>query len=101
MLPEKVKIGWKNYVVEQKEAVLVENNGCYGCIDYDETIICLRKENSPEQNEATLLHEIIHGVSEMYSLAFDEAVVTRLADALYTVARDNGFKLFEGEVKKE
>jgi len=32
---------------------------------------------------------VLHGISEMYTLDMSEDLVTKLADALYTVIKDN------------
>lgn len=94
MIPEKVKIGWKTYEIQKKEAVVSDGRECYGAIDFDKQIIEMRQNNSKEQEEATLIHEVLHGVSDMSHLDFSEDTVTRLAEALYTVATDNGIDLF-------
>ena len=72
----------------------MDGKECYGSIDYNSQVIKLRQDNSEKQNEATLLHEVIHGIADMYNLDFDEDTVTTLADALYTVATDNDIDIF-------
>ncbi|MEG1336557.1 MAG: hypothetical protein RSC99_09105 [Clostridiales bacterium] len=89
MLPEKIKIGWKTYEIQNKESVLVDNSACYGSIDYDGLVISLRQANTKKQNEATLLHEILHGIENMNNLDLGEHTITVLADAFYTVLCDN------------
>ena len=95
---DKVKIGWKEYKISKEEKcsiLVVEGAECYGQISYDKQMIYLRKENSEEQDKATLIHEVLHGISEMYNLDLSEDIVTRLGDALYTTIKDNKLKLIK------
>ena len=94
MIPEKIKIGWKQYKIIHAKEALNDGSELYGQISYDRQTITLRASNSPEQDEATFIHEVLHGVSEMYGLGLDEKAVTLLGDALYTVVGDNGINLF-------
>ncbi len=88
-IPNYVKIGWKNYDVRYAEERLNSGNELFGQIDYQTCKITLREHNTQEQNECTLIHEILHGVSEMYGLNMEEEQVERLANALYTLLVDN------------
>ena len=93
---EKIKIGWKEYKIEHskvKSTLVVEGSECYGQISYDDQVIYLREGNTEEQDRATLIHEALHGISDMYYLKLDEETVTRLGDALYTVIKDNQLSL--------
>ena len=96
MIFDKVKIGWKTYQVkltEPKQTLFTEGKECYGTINYDRQEIDLRTTNSPEQNEATLIHEVLHGIEDMYCIELGEEVVKRLSEALYTVLKDNNLKI--------
>ena len=91
-IPGKIKIGWKEYRVEKvdKECILTVDSGtCYGEIEYGECLIRLNSNNTDEQNQATLIHECLHGISEMYTLDMSEDLVTKLANAIYTTIKDN------------
>lgn len=92
-----IKIGWKTYDIRYThvESDLVKGDECYGAIDHQEQIIRLRAANSLDQNRATLIHEALHGIDEMYSLELSEKTVTVLADALYTVLVDNGLTIIK------
>lgn len=93
---EQIKIGWKTYdirVVEPKQTLFIGGNECFGTIDYINRVIELNHNNDEEQNIATLIHEVIHGVSEMYKLDFEEDTVERLGDALYTLFKDNSLEI--------
>lgn len=91
-IPDKVKIGWKDYKIEHASSeskLTVESGTCYGEIDYNEQIIRLNDKYSEEQKQCTLVHEVLHGISDMYQLNMPEGLVARLADAIYTVVKDN------------
>lgn len=80
---DKVKIGWKEYKISKEEKcsiLVVEGAEFYGQISYDKQMIYLRKENSEEQDKVTLIHEVLHGISEMYNLNLSEDIVKRLVD---------------------
>lgn len=88
-IPNSVKIGWKRYDIRFAEERLNSGNELFGQIDYQTCKITLRERNTQEQNKCTLIHEVLHGVSEMYGLNMEEEQVERLANALYTFLVDN------------
>ena len=95
-IPKKIKIGWKTYEVklaEPKQTLFTEGKECYGTIDYDRQEINLRVTNTQWQNEVTLIHEVLHGIENMYCIELGEEVVKRLSEALYTVLKDNNLKI--------
>lgn len=91
-IPEKIKIGWKEYTIEHadtREMLIINGGVCYGEIEYDDQVIRLNKNYGDEQKKATLIHEILHGISNMYTLDMTEDLITKLANALYIVMKDN------------
>ena len=92
-----IKIGWKTYEImnaSRDTTLTMGGEECYGQIDYDQNRILLNKEFArTDQGKATLAHEILHGISEMYHLDLDEAIVERLGDALFTLIKDNGIQI--------
>ena len=90
-LPKRIKIGWKEYEIRKLSSVLNSGNELYGQIDYDEQTITLRANNGCDQDACTLIHEVLHGISNMYCLALDEALVEKLANAIFTVMKDNHY----------
>lgn len=91
-IPNKIKIGWKKYRVvrrnPKRELVEVANYR-WGEIDYDKRELVINESADKQNAEATFIHEIIHGISEMYKLDFEERTVEILGDALYTFVKDN------------
>lgn len=88
-IPNRIKIGWKEYDVVMAPSRLNSGAELYGQIDYDAGVITLRESSTPDQMRSTLIHETLHAVSEMYGLELEEKLVTDLANALYTVIKDN------------
>lgn len=91
---EKIKVGWKTYdieVIKPCSAKLnVVSQKCYGEINYDERKIYLSNEYSEEQQKVTFIHELLHAISDMYGIDnLDENTVTKTANALYIVLKDN------------
>ena len=89
---EKIKIGWKEYTIQNvnpSQMLMDGGEECYGQIMYDECAIYLNDNNSKEQDEVTLIHEVIHGIEDMYGLELGEENVMNLANALYTLIKDN------------
>ena len=43
--------------------------------------------------QETLLHEILHGISDMYDLDMSENFVTRLSNAIFTMIKDNNLSI--------
>ena len=94
---DEIKIGWKNYKIiktNPNHNLIEGGSDCYGEIDYNKREIYLNELlNDKEQNKATLIHEILHGISDMYNLELSEDIVSRLGEALYIVLKDNSIKL--------
>lgn len=88
-IPDRVKVGWKDYNVVLTEPRLNSGAELYGQIDHDAQIITLRGTSTHDQLCATLLHEVLHAVSDMYGLGLEEKLVEDLTNALYTVYKDN------------
>lgn len=69
---EKIKIDWKEFDIEhierEKARLNVVSGDCYGEIHFDENKIYLNNEFSDEQKQATLIHEVLHGIEKMYSI---------------------------------
>ena len=104
LMPNRIKVGWKTYDIVFSESRLNSGGDLYGQIDYDNCVITLRDSSSPDQVRATLIHETLHAISEMYGLELEEKLVTDLANALYTVFKDNRAKeenKISGQIKNE
>lgn len=90
-IPNSIKIGWKTYDVVLADSRLNSGAELYGQVDHDSCVITLRAASSPDQMRATLIHEVLHAIADMYGLELEEKLVTDLANALYCVYKDNRF----------
>ena len=88
---EKVRILYKEYKIEQEGNL----HDLYGQIHYLDEKILLNSDSSEEQKKATLIHELIHGMDEMYKMGLSEEQVEKLGNAFYMMLRDN-LDMFEG-----
>ncbi len=88
-IPEQVKILYKNYRIEKREELHDGAEELYGQIQYLEEKILLRENVSEERQEATLCHEMLHGLDDMYSIGLKEKQVEKLGNALYMLILDN------------
>lgn len=88
-IPKTVKILYKTYGVEEQENIHDGHDDLYGQIQYLPEKIILNSESSTAQKEATLLHECIHGLDEMYLIGLEEEQVGKLGNALYMLIHEN------------
>ena len=88
-IPEKVKILYKEYTVEEQENLHDGSADLYGQVHYLPEKILLNTDSSDEQKKATLIHELIHALDEMYCINLKESQVENLGTAMYMLIRDN------------
>lgn len=88
-IPGSVKILYKKYGIEMVDNLHDKGNELYGQIEYLPQKIYLNSKSSEEQRKATLIHEIIHGLDEMYNIGLKEKQVEKLGNAVYMLVRDN------------
>ena len=92
-LPDKIRIGYQDIVIEREKASFSKPTDSYG--EYDH-----RKNSITIQSEAnTLIHEILHGISYINSLTVsgqpldtdskEEVVINQITNGLIQVFRDN------------
>lgn len=95
-IPEKVKVLYKEYTVEEQQNLHDEEGDLYGLIQYLPEKIVLNADASEEQKKSTLVHELLHALDEMYSIELEEKQVEKLGNALYMLHCDNP-QLFHAE----
>lgn len=88
-IQEKVKILYKEYGVSEQVNLHDENGELFGQIHYLPQTIILNADATEEQRKATLVHEIIHAMDEMYGIGLKEKQVEKLGNALYMLHKDN------------
>ena len=95
-LCEEVKVGYKHYKVKEEQNLHESEAELQGQIRYLEQEIALREDMTEESKEATLMHECLHALDEMYGIGLSEEQVERLGNALYMFIEDNP-QMFRGE----
>lgn len=97
---KQIKVGYKNYEIvktEPTQTLMHGGNECYGEANHDENKIYISTKNSKEEEENTLIHEILHAIEVVFRIDLGEERVSRLADALYTVLKDNKLSVEESK----
>jgi len=85
---DEIKIGHIVYCVKRVKELKVEGNDCHGYIDYNKQTIFIKTE-FPLKVQETLLHEVIHGLSEFSQIGLSERQVASLVNCLIMVMQDN------------
>lgn len=90
-LPETVRIGPYDYVVQLEEKVLGDRNQeLYGHILYGPQKVVIQSGLTDARTLAILVHEVLHGISEYLEIGLSEKQVIRLTAGLTVFIRDNG-----------
>lgn len=91
---DKIRIVGFDYDIKKVDMPLVDNQGCFGIVDNIATVIELKKDNPPQKQAETLLHEILHAILFQFDVELEddkeEKVVKALAKGLHQVVKDNG-----------
>lgn len=90
-IPEKVKIGGYIYTVEFVDVVSKEKN-LMGEIDYNNQVIRIDKSYSRQTQEATFIHELIHGILNFlgeHEVQENERMIDGIANTIYQIIKDN------------
>jgi len=92
-IPEKVKIGWREYEIVQGEHRTGADGGdLYGEISYENNKIYIYDKLDADNKAVTLLHEIIHGIFYLAGRTDnrnDEGLIECLSENLYQVIKEN------------
>lgn len=98
IIPESVSILYKDYAIGTENHMRDDNGAeLYGKINYLDQTITLSNASSLEQKKATLIHELIHGIDDMYSIGLKEKQVEKLGNGVYMLIRDNPEMFLEEE----
>lgn len=88
-IPESVNILYKKYDIEMVDNLHDEKGDLYGQIRYLPEKIYLNSAAKEQQMKATLIHEVIHAMDEMYNIGLKEKQVEKLGNAFYMLIEDN------------
>lgn len=92
-IPKKIKIGYQTYDV-QLVPELNNDRGhtLFGQHSFKDASIKIWKQCTPTQIKATLIHELLHSLFDMYyplNSQDEEPIVEALANGLVTALQDN------------
>lgn len=89
-IPDKVKIGFKDYKVNKVgHEVISDNQVCYGEIQYDNGVINLSTINSKDMQNCALIHECVHGIDDIFDIGLSEDKIIKLGKGMYEFIKDN------------
>ena len=98
-LPDKIRIGYQDIVIEREKASFAKPTDSYGEYDHRKNTITVKSELSDLYEANTLIHEILHGISYINSLTVsgqpldtenkEEVVINQITNGLIQVIRDN------------
>lgn len=88
-IPLGVKIGYKDYNIEQVDNLNDGTAILYGLVNYDEEKILLNKKYTRNQRECTLIHEVIHAIDDLNEIDLTEEQVVKLGKGMYQFIKDN------------
>lgn len=98
IIPDSAQILYKKYTVGFNSNMRNDKGDLlYGQIDHIEQLIMLNEAAGIEQQKATLMHEMVHGLDELYGIGLKEKQVEKLGVALYMLVRDNPGMFTEGK----
>ena len=99
-IPDKVKIGFKDYTVNRIDGPVISDNCvCYGDVTYDTGIIRLQDTGlSEDMKQCCFIHECIHGINDIFDIGLSEEQTTMLGKGLYGLIKDNP-EMFKNEVR--
>lgn len=91
---DSIKVAGNVYTIRADQDL--ENQGILGEANFNTHEILINPLYSKQQQEAVLLHEIIHVINYVYNVGLDEEHVDRLARGLYaTIVENPNYKIKE------
>ena len=87
-IPTKLRI--IGHVYRIKKEKLEQDGWCmFGLANHSEKTISLNTSNDHTQDEETMIHEVIHVLSERTGAGLNERQVTAISNGIYCVLKDN------------
>jgi len=91
--PEKIKIGYREYALEEWKQTVASANEAQGQFFAKEGVIGYTAEETGVSHANTLIHECLHAIIYQWNMDLDEKVeelvVSGLANGLTTIFVDN------------
>ena len=77
------------HVLRVEFVPLIHEGESVGIIDYEAGAIRIQNAQPMDEQKSTLLHELIHGVSDGMGLEWDEDSVAETERVMFALLRDN------------
>ena len=92
-IPEKIKIGYKDYKLEEWKQTVASANEAQGQFFSKEGVIGYTADEKGVSHANTLIHEILHAIVYQWNMELDEKteehIVNGITNGLTTVLVDN------------
>ena len=92
-IPDKIKIGYRDYKLEEWKQTVASANDAHGQFFAKEGIIGYTVEEKGVSHANTIIHECLHGIIYQWNMDLEEKVeelvVSGLANGLTTIFVDN------------
>ena len=92
-IPEKIKVGYRNYKLEEWKQTVASANEAQGQFFSKEGVIGYTADEKGVSHANTLIHEILHAIVYQWNMELDEKteehVVNGITNGLTTVLVDN------------
>lgn len=87
-IPKQIQIGGHTYQVFYKP-YLSKDDGIRGSIIHRKQVIYIEPENPISQQNATILHEILHFIDTIFDLNLTDEDTDRISEGLFQVLSDS------------
>lgn len=85
----KVTIGYDEFSVVQKDEIYNEGETVIGMIDSDAHEISLDSKVSNSKKQHVFIHEVLHGILDLYHIEMEDDDIDLLALGLFMLKWDN------------
>jgi hypothetical protein len=92
-VPDELRIGPFSYKISRVERLDDSGKELYGHVTFGEDIIQISSRFNHRRATVALLHEIIHGIDDLFMLGLSEREVDCLAKGLVMVLEQNGLRV--------
>jgi len=98
-IPKEIKIGAFSYSIKMVEGLENDYHLLGQCLT-DKGIIKLEMHSIPQVKDATLLHEVVHAINDVFVCKIDDECVERIAQGLAEILKNNlGIEFDWSEIK--
>ena len=97
-IPKVLTVCGQSIQIKYVKDLKVEGKDCWGCYDSDKHEICLREGMEKTREMEILLHEVLHAIESIHTLALPERAIKILGIEILAFIRNNKINLLERRV---